>query len=763
MPAVVSKFLEKGEKAINANRSVISGAIIATALFTYAYKIGYPIIDSYIHKANKENVSLNNNLVTNNIIHQNGVVKKKPLAKSRFRSSIPNLNLQFILQFIKLVRIMIPSVFCTETALLGGHTTFLFLRTFLSIYVANLEGAIVKYIVRKEPKNFIKQLGKWFAVAIPATFINSMIRYLESRIALSFRSRLVEHSYRLYFNNQSYYRVTVLDGRLDNCAQRLTDDIETVASTVSHLYGQITKPCFDILLMTIALANLVKSRNANLITGPVIISGVVVFSALLLRLVSPKFGQLVAQEAEKKGYLRHVHSRVVSNAEEIAFYGGHKVEKSHLLQAYRILVEHLEHMFGVKLWFVMLEQFLMKYVWSGTGMIVVSLPILLASGKSKPRPNKNIPILPSIPSISEDISLSLPIQTDGDSPDVVDDNVSERTHYFTTAKNLLLTGSNAVERLMSSYKDIVELAGHTARVANMFTVLEEASQGIYHKTLVAKKEKAGDMEIEFRGDQPLAKGKLIHSANNEIILKNVPVVTPNCDIVCPSLSLHLKPGQHLLITGPNGCGKSSLFRILSGLWPIYGGELHTPKNSMFYIPQRPYMVIGNLRDQVIYPDTYADMINKQVTEDDLRKIMQMVHLEHIVERDTFHEVKDWTDILSGGEKQRMAIARLFYHRPKYALLDECTSAVSIDVEKHIYQSAIDMGITLLTITHRPTLWKFHTHILQFDGTGYWEFSTLNHSNRLHLKKEKEELLKKEPSADRTNRLNELNELLGEDM
>lgn len=93
-------------------------------------------------------------------------------------------------------------------------------------------------------------------------------------------------------------------------------------------------------------------------------------SALVLRLVSPKFGHLVAQEAEKKGYLRHVHSRIVSNAEEVAFYNGHKVEQNHLRRAYRIMAEHLEHMFGVKLWFVMLEQFLMKYVWSGTGEIL---------------------------------------------------------------------------------------------------------------------------------------------------------------------------------------------------------------------------------------------------------------------------------------------------------------------------------------------------------------------------------------------------------
>lgn len=708
MPSVISKFLQKGEEVFNQNQSNISTIVIGAALITYAYKIGYPAFENYLFKPNKEADSLKNNLVISNSVSgknrglakngmiQNGDAKTKAvISKRNYLRNIPNFNLAFILQFIKLVRIMIPSPFCTETALLSGHTLSLFLRTILSIYVANLEGAIVKYIVRKDPHNFIKQLMKWFAVAIPATFINSMIRYLESRIALSFRTRLVEHSYKLYFKSQSYYRVTVLDGRLDNCAQRLTDDIETVASTVSHLYGQITKPCFDILLMAIALANLVKARTSNLLIGPTIISGVVVISALVLRLVSPRFGHLVAQEAEKKGYLRHVHGRIVSNAEEIAFYSGHKVEQSHLKSAYRILTQHLEHMFGVKLWFVMLEQFLMKYVWSGTGMIVVSLPVFLP--QVIPKKTKRKLALPASGSSKGNSNLET------DDLEAVQDPISERTHYFTTAKNLLVTGSNAVERLMSSYKDIVELAGHTARVANMFAVLEEASQGIYHKTVVAKKEKAGSFEVEFRGDQPIAKGKLIVSTNNEIILKDVPIVTPNCDVVCPSLSFHLKPGQHLLITGPNGCGKSSLFRILSGLWPVYGGELTTPKNAMFYIPQRPYMVIGNLRDQIIYPDTYADMINKQISEEDLRKIMRLVYLEHIVERDTFHEVKDWTDILSGGEKQRMAIARLFYHKPKYALLDECTSAVSIDVESNMYQTAIDMGITLLTITHRPTL------------------------------------------------------------
>ncbi|XP_065173160.1 ATP-binding cassette sub-family D member 1 [Atheta coriaria] len=761
MPATLSKLLERHGVLAAMTPQNLSRAFVGAVLITYGVKVAYPLVDSLINKPNKQHDSVNNNLVP--------VLPSKPSEpkgiRSRLRKNIPALNFTFILQFLKLVRIMIPNLFCTETALLSGHTMFLFLRTFLSIYVANLEGAIVKYIVRKEPKNFIRQLLKWFGVAIPATFINSMIKYLESRIALAFRTRLVNHSYQLYFKNQSYYRVTVLDGRLDNCAQRLTDDIEIVANTVSHLYGQITKPLFDILLMAIALANLTRSRNANIITGPILISAVVVVSALILRLVSPRFGQLVAQEAEKKGYLRHVHTRLVTNAEEIAFYGGQKVELSHLKNAYRILCQHMEHMFGVKLWFVMLEQFLMKYVWSGTGMVVVSLPILMnatSGGGSTREENSKSESKSSFAANVVGSTGDVPIMVQGGSPN--GDSISERTHYFTTAKNLLLTGSNAVERLMSSYKDVVELAGHTARVANMFHVLEEVSNGQYTKTVVQKN--GGDdiksgFQIEFKGDQPVPKGKIIYTSSNEIVLKNVPIVTPNCDVVCPTLSLHLQPGEHLLITGPNGCGKSSLFRILSGLWPIYDGELHTPKNSMFYIPQRPYMVIGNLRDQIIYPDTPADMINKQVREEDLREIMKMVHLEHIVERDGFTIAKDWTDILSGGEKQRMAIARLFYHKPKYALLDECTSAVSIDVESSIYQAAIDLGITLLTITHRPTLWKFHTHILQFDGTGGWDCKPLDADDRIKLKREKEQLLSAKQTDETRMRLDELNRLLGE--
>jgi ATP-binding cassette subfamily D (ALD) protein 3 len=105
-------------------------------------------------------------------------------------------------------------------------------------------------------------------------------------------------------------------------------------------------------------------------------------------------------------------------------------------------------------------------------------------------------------------------------------------------------------------------------------------------------------------------------------------------------------------------------------------------------------------------------------------------LEYLVEREGgWDSVQDWMDVLSGGEKQRIAMSRLFYHRPQFAILDECTSAVSVDVEGFMYTHCKKLGITLFTVSHRKTLWKYHEKVLQFDGRGGYEFRDLSESER----------------------------------
>lgn len=287
-----------------------------------------------------------------------------------------------------------------------------------------------------------------------------------------------------------------------------------------------------------------------------------------------------------------------------------------LREAYRRLTNQMNIIYTQRLWFVMLEQFFMKYVWSGTGMVMISLPVLMGNANRADNNDDTPSITPA-----------------------TDDGISDRTQYLTTARNLLISGADAIERLMSSYKEIVALAGYTYRVAGMLEVFEDTAHGRYHKVMMAEGRNNAGI-IEFRNGRPVLKGRVIVStdpSDRSISLHNVPVVTPNCDIVVASLTLRIEPGMHLLITGPNGCGKSSLFRIVNGLWPIYGGELHIPKPivgkpSMFYIPQRPYLTIGNLRDQIIYPDTVDDMLSKKYTEAMLHDIMKTVALEHIVAR-----------------------------------------------------------------------------------------------------------------------------------
>jgi ABC-type uncharacterized transport system fused permease/ATPase subunit len=115
----------------------------------------------------------------------------------------------------------------------------------------------------------------------------------------------------------------------------------------------------------------------------------------------------------------------------------------------------------------------------------------------------------------------------------------------------------------------------------------------------------------------------------------------------------------------------------------------------------------------------------KMTDADLLKILEIVKLSYLEERfQGWTARENWKDVFSGGEKQRMAIGRLIYHRPKFAILDECTSAVSIDVEEHLYDYMKSIGITLITISHRETVWKYHDYILKFKEDKQFEFGKM---------------------------------------
>ncbi|MFL6633827.1 MAG: ABC transporter ATP-binding protein/permease [Massilia sp.] len=188
-------------------------------------------------------------------------------------------------------------------------------------------------------------------------------------------------------------------------------------------------------------------------------------------------------------------------------------------------------------------------------------------------------------------------------------------------------------------------------------------------------------------------------------------------VLIKELSLVLKPGDALLITGASGCGKSSLLRAIAGLWYTGSGTIqHPPLEDVFFLPQQPYLQASTLRSQLIYPSVHSDLSDEQLLD-----ILEQVHLPALAERmGGLEAVHDWSKVLSVGEQQRLAFGRVLVHGPRIIILDEATSALDSANEAALYARLRASGATLVSIAHREAVLRHHTHVLSLVGDGTWE-------------------------------------------
>lgn len=614
-----------------------------------------------------------------------------------------------------LVKVAMPTPHCRFSQLLAAQFTLLVMRTLLTVRANKVNTYYLTKAISSANWQFwvrwFFNFGGWMGSAV---VVNSGLRYTETLIQIELRNALTRHAHKKYMTANNFYRTAVLrEGGLDNVDQRIVADIDAFSREAAFLYGHSFKP---ILEFTLSLTEAAKELGYS---RPLALFGAQIFITTVLRQMSPSLGKMVAKEQALEGGFRHTHARLIAHAEEVALLDGAEREIG-------ILDDGLKNLVVTQRWHALqrirksVADNVSKFQGLLVGSIFVHVPFMVRAMSSE----------------------------------------GERISTFRATEELMLRCGSAFTEVLLLGRNLDELAGYTFRLGQMFRTMDAG----------VKEEKARDLAAAKARLAAAGKGGTKPAPVAGISFEGVSVGAPEPGgghrLLVKRVTMDVQEGGHLLITGPNGSGKTSLLRVLAGLWAPLEGAVKTPSPSsrpggkvMMWLPQRPYLLQGSLRDQVVYPDVAAaEKTEKKgargardgrrhgasgaasapstprgaseeadAEDERIKTCLRMAGLGKFVDGgvpgvnlDTRH--LEWNDVLSGGERQRIGFARLFYHSPPFAILDEATSAINPDEEHSLYERVIEQGTTVVSIAHRLELRRFHKRELKLagDGSGGWE-------------------------------------------
>ncbi|XP_047060257.1 ABC transporter D family member 2, chloroplastic [Lolium rigidum] len=607
-------------------------------------------------------------------------------------------------------RLQLAAVFALTLATTGISVGFNFLgRDFYNA------------LADKDQEQFTKQLLYYlggFAVGIPFFVLRD---YAREVLSLRWRSWMTSYYMKRYFKNRTFYKIQS-QSLIDNPDQRINDDLSSFTGTAL---------AFSLTLLN-AVVDLVSFSNILYGIYPPLFIVLIVYSfggTVISVFLGKNLVNLNFMQEKKEADFRYGLVRVRENAESIAFYGGEENELQLLLDRFRRAYQNLSEL--------LLASRNLEFFTNGYQYLIQILPAAVVA-----------PMF-----FAGKIEFG-----------VINQSVSAFNHILSDFSLIVFRFQS-----ISAFSAVIDRLGE-------FDDLLDANE----PSLSSRRDSIEGINIVFKSGSPSvlsSNGSQMHSDQGVVLeICNLTLLTPRGgNILITDFSMELKEKDHLLVMGPSGSGKTSLLRAFAGLWTSGSGNIvyHTrdstelqtenfsssepsnikPRsqellqsskqrrdNGIFFVPQRPYMVLGTLRQQLLYPTWTEDILLSPTNDaqkkdalpflsevstsdgvgakpempstDELIRVLEVVRLGYILPRfnglDSMH---DWASVLSLGEQQRLAFARLLLAKPTLVLLDESTSALDDTNEVHLYSQIEAAGITYISVGHRKTLHRFHNKVL----------------------------------------------------
>ena len=513
----------------------------------------------------------------------------------------------------------------------------------------------------RDAEVFWHQLGVFGILATCYIVVAVYKFYLTQLLELGWRTWMTRDYLQRWLSHHVFYRLELqAQNGTDNPDQRIQEDVQqftadTVGLSLGVLDASVTLLSFIGILWALS-----GGFSFDLGDSSYNIPGFMVWMALLYALSGSLLGHWIGrsmaslnfQQQRLEADFRHHLMRVREYSEAIALDRGADVERTSLQTRFAQVIDNFMRLLRVQ----------KRYTWfsSGYGQAAVVFPMLVAS----PRYFSGAIQLGELMQISSAFG-----------------QVQESLSWFITNYSRLASWQATTLRL-TSFQDQMH-AIEATRNTQQLNAQEDLP--------------AMDSDIADLGTPGL----------NQLITPALTISLPNGAVLLDHVRFQVKAGDRVLIRGPSGCGKSTLLRVFAGIWPYVqpSASIVLPEDTVF-MPQRPYFPQGKLRDALTYPQTHS-----QHSDAALQQALIDVHLPHLI--DKLDEEGHWTQQLSGGEQQRLSMARVFLRQARWVFADEATSALDEALEHAMYEKLLAMVSTnhgaLVSVAHRPSVSAFHNH------------------------------------------------------